>query len=117
VKQPVATKILNSLKSERSAMLEQLRASGKPEGTTHRFWQAGGGYDFNVWSLEKAVEKALYWHRNPVVRGLVEDPAIWRWSSYRWIEMGLAFDAPLESYPWNEFLAGMWAGGKGGTEE
>jgi putative transposase len=102
VKQSVATKALNRLKKESSVLLEQLRSSRTPEGMTHRFWQAGGGYDFNIWSMEKAVEKAHYCHRNPVTRGLVDDPANWRWSSYRWIEMGLTNDAPLELDAWDK---------------
>ena len=43
----------------------------------HRF------YDFNVWSERKGVEKLRYMHRNPVKRGLVEAPDLWRWSSFR----------------------------------
>ncbi len=39
-------------------------------------------YDFNVWSNRKHVEKLRYMHRNPVKRGLVESPELWRWSSY-----------------------------------
>lgn len=40
-------------------------------------------YDFNVWSHPKEIEKLKYMHRNPVVRGLVESPEQWKWSSYR----------------------------------
>ena len=43
----------------------------------HRF------YDFNVWSERKRVEKLRHMHRNPVKRGLVEAPDLWRWSSFR----------------------------------
>jgi len=46
------------------------------------FWQARY-YDFNVWSESKFVEKLRYIHRNPVVRGLVEQPEDWPWSSFR----------------------------------
>ncbi len=46
------------------------------------FWQARY-YDFNVWSEGKFVEKLKYMHRNPVVRGLVERPEDWPWSSFR----------------------------------
>jgi putative transposase len=46
------------------------------------FWQARY-YDFNVWSECKFVEKLRYIHRNPVVRGLVERPEDWLWSSFR----------------------------------
>jgi len=40
-------------------------------------------YDFNVWSERKRVEKLRYMHRNPVKRGLVEEPDQWKWSSFR----------------------------------
>jgi putative transposase len=46
------------------------------------FWQARY-YDFNVWSESKFVEKLRYIHRNPIVRGLVERPEDWQWSSFR----------------------------------
>ena len=46
------------------------------------FWQARY-YDFNVWSEKKHIEKLHYMHRNPVVRGLVETPEEWPWSSFR----------------------------------
>jgi putative transposase len=36
-----------------------------------------------VWSESKFVEKLRYIHRNPVVRGLVERPEDWQWSSFR----------------------------------
>lgn len=40
-------------------------------------------YDFNVWSERKRIEKLRYMHRNPVKRGLVEQPGQWRRSSFR----------------------------------
>lgn len=40
-------------------------------------------YDFNVWTARKRREKLRYMHQNPVKRGLVESPELWRWSSYR----------------------------------
>lgn len=51
------------------------------------FWQARF-YDFNVWTSKKRVEKLRYMHRNPVKRGLVGSPELWRWSSYRfyWLD-------------------------------
>lgn len=56
----------------------------------HPIWQARF-YDFNVWSARKCVEKLRYMHRNPVKRGLVTSPELWRWSSgYR----AYAFDEP-----------------------
>jgi putative transposase len=46
------------------------------------FWQKRY-YDFNVFGERKRVEKLRYMHRNPVKRGLVENPEDWKWSSYR----------------------------------
>jgi len=52
------------------------------EHTPQHIWQKRF-YDFNVWSGHKRVEKLRYMHRNPVKRGLVESPELWRWSSFR----------------------------------
>jgi putative transposase len=51
------------------------------------FWKPRG-YDFNVMDESKVVEKLDYIHRNPVRRGLVDRPEQWRWSSYRFYELG-----------------------------
>ena len=53
-----------------------------------RFWQERG-YDFNVWSKRKLVEKRRYIHRNPVTRGLVQAPEDWEWSSFRCYATGV----------------------------
>jgi putative transposase len=45
-------------------------------------------YDFNVWTPRKRVEKLRYMHRNPVQRGLVASPELWRWSSFRAYSLG-----------------------------
>ena len=47
-------------------------------------------YDFNVWSERKRIEKLRYMHRNPVQRGLVASPELWRWSSFRAYYLGEA---------------------------
>ena len=60
------------------------------------FWQRRF-YDFNVWSEEKKREKLEYMHGNPVERGLVSRPDLWRWSSYRFYESGEA--SPLRVDP------------------
>lgn len=99
IKQPSAMRSLNVLKKERSAVLEQLALSPTQNGKS-RFWQAGGGHDLNIWTPSKAVEKAEYCHRNPVVRGLVSDPAAWQWSSYRWLEQGSREGEPLGVNTW-----------------
>ena len=47
-----------------------------------RIWQPRF-YDFVVFSEHKRVEKLRYMHRNPVKRGLVQEPQQWAWSSFR----------------------------------
>jgi putative transposase len=54
-------------------------------------------YDFNVWSSEKRTEKLKYLHRNPVRRGLVENPEDWEWSSYRHYATGIEGVVEIES--------------------
>ncbi len=63
------------------------RAAGVQDDTA--FWQRRF-YDFNVWSRKKIFEKLHYMHMNPVKRGLVDDPGLWGWSSYRHYQFGEA---------------------------
>jgi putative transposase len=74
-----------------------------------RFWQKRY-YDFNVWSAAKEREKLRYMHRNPVTRGLVESPELWKWSScrfYAYREPGLVrVNEPLLAQPSNTAKAG-----------
>lgn len=51
------------------------------------FWQKRY-YDFNVFRERKHIEKLRYIHRNPVKRGLVISPELWRWSSFRHYWLG-----------------------------
>jgi putative transposase len=61
----------------------QLELWGKVERRkTRSFWQRRF-YDFNVYTRKKRIEKLHYMHMNPVKRGLVADPKLWVWSSYR----------------------------------
>lgn len=46
-----------------------------------QFWQPRF-YDFNVYSHKKKKEKLDYMHANPVIRGLVNHPRDWPWSSF-----------------------------------
>jgi putative transposase len=52
-----------------------------------RFWEPRF-YDFNVYTQKKQIEKLEYIHANPVTRGLVDHPAAWIWSSYRFYDTG-----------------------------
>jgi putative transposase len=71
--------IVHSLKLRVS---KRLRLREFPQFTeAPQFWQRRF-YDFNVYCPEKRREKLEYIHRNPVTRGLVQDPKDWPWSSY-----------------------------------
>jgi REP element-mobilizing transposase RayT len=80
-----ARKILDSLKERKSnSILEQLRFSKKTHkrGQTFQLWQEGSHPQLIV-GWEMLRQKMDYLHANPVRRGYVEDPAHWRYSSYR----------------------------------
>ena len=84
--------IFRALKTQTSKQLKGDRA---------RFWQLNY-YDFNVFTQKKFSEKLQYIHRNPVTRGLVENPEDWPWSSYRHWLTGEPGPVQLESnWTWN----------------
>jgi putative transposase len=58
-------------------------------------------YDFNVWTGRKRLEKLRYMHRNPLQRGLVPSPELWRWSSFRFYSIGEA--GPVGVNRWEVF--------------
>ena len=91
--------VLNHLLKVKSPLLEKIRSK---DG--YRLWQPGGGFDLNIWTMKKAIEKAEYCHNNPVKRKLVKTPEAWRWSSYRWLELGKREGEPLHMTDWNETL-------------
>jgi putative transposase len=77
-------------------IFKQLTSRGlKPTGQ-RQFWQRRY-YDFNVRSEEKRIEKIRYIHRNPVVRGLVERPEDYRWSSFNHYATGEVGVVEIES--------------------
>ncbi|MFH0958311.1 MAG: transposase [Pseudomonadota bacterium] len=82
-------------KSQASALELTALDHGK---IVYRFWQAGGGYDRNVFS-DKAIRRAIeYIHNNPVKAGLVGHPEEYAWSSARFWVTGetkpIALDIP-----------------------
>jgi putative transposase len=62
-----------------------------------QFWQRRY-YDFNVSTNEKHIEKLQYIHRNPVIRGLVERPEDYRWSSFNHYAIGELGPIEIESH-------------------
>ena len=78
LKQSVAQRLLRKPQKRTSSQMELWSNPIQ----VNRFWQRRF-YDFNVFSDAKTVEKLRYMHKNPVKRGLVSAPELWRWSSYR----------------------------------
>ena len=63
-----------------------------------RVWQRGG-YDMNIWSERKRLEKLNYMHNNPVRRRLVAQPADWPWSSWRFYYLEDEWILAMERMP------------------
>jgi putative transposase len=73
----------------------------------YKIWQQGAGYDFNVYTPNKLLEKVAYIHANPVRAGLVAQAEDYPWSSAvnyatgsngPGVAEGNAFGYP---YPWH----------------
>lgn len=77
------------------------QTSKQLKGDREHFWQRRY-YDLNVFTRPKFIEKLRYIHRNPVKRGLVENPEDWPWSSYHHWQTGEQGHVTLESdWTWN----------------
>ena len=100
VKHPMARRVLNSLRKTNSPLLEQLAVPQLDGSMQYCFWQPGGGYDVNILSVEKAINRATYCHNNPVKRRLVQSQEHWKWSSFRWIELGRREGEPIQIDDW-----------------
>ena len=72
---------------KRTFAYRQLKTLRDQGNDLAQFWQAGGGYERNLWSQEEFEEKRDYIHENPVRMGLVTSAEDWRWSSMGWPEM------------------------------
>jgi REP element-mobilizing transposase RayT len=72
------------LKYEKRWTLEQLKANKAPHktGQVYQFWQEGSHPQL-IQDDAMLFNKLEYIHENPVRRGYVDDPADWRYSSYR----------------------------------
>jgi putative transposase len=80
-----ARSIVDGLQEGRSAhLLAQLKTHKLPHktGQTYQVWQEGS-HPQAIGSEAMLAQKLDYIHHNPVRRGYVDDPAHWRYSSYR----------------------------------
>lgn len=85
LKQRVALRLLAPRSKRRQNQLGLWRE--EQSNCERHFWKIRF-YDFNVYSRKKIIEKLRYMHRNPVKRGLVSSPELWRWSSFRAYALG-----------------------------
>jgi putative transposase len=92
VSEPERSTLATALQALKQAVTQRLH--GNAGGS---FWQARY-YDFNVFSDARRIEKLRYMHRNPVVRGLVERPEDWEWSSFRHCLTGAEGAVEIESW-------------------
>jgi putative transposase len=63
------------------------------------------GYDFNIDRQKTLIEKINYCHKNPITRGLVDIAEDWKWSSYRYYELG---DASVLKMDWDGGWPIVW---------
>jgi REP-associated tyrosine transposase len=80
IKRPVGERAIAYLSDRKSTFLERLTVRTKGR-IYHRFWQAGPGYDHNVYDPETAHRVVKYIHENPIRRRLVAHAVEWTWSS------------------------------------
>jgi putative transposase len=85
IKEPVARKAIKHLQEHAPHWLPRITVK-RGARLERRFWQAGGGYDRNVWDPATLLAMIEYIHNNPVRRGLVMRAADWKWSSAGWFE-------------------------------
>jgi putative transposase len=80
--QVLKQRVSRRLRRKKRYAVGQTRLAFACDDDSHRrFWQRRF-YDFNVWSLNKRVEKLHYMHMNPLKRKLVDHPRDWPWSSF-----------------------------------
>jgi putative transposase len=88
-----------------SQVMQALKTSVSKQSKPRPFWLTRY-YDFNLHASEKRTEKIRYIHRNPVKRGLVNNPEDWEWSSFRHYFTGEKGRIEIES----EWTAGFRQG-------
>ncbi len=85
VKRPFSFQALNFLQNRYPEVYRKLHVR-KGGRQVRRFWQAGGGYDRNIYRDDTFVKTLDYMHFNPVRKRLVDSPADWKWSSARFYQ-------------------------------
>jgi len=81
VNEPKDATLAEAIHFLKLSIAKRLR-SRKRATESNAFWQKPY-YDRNVRDADEFTVKLRYLHRNPVKRGLVKEPADWKWSSFR----------------------------------
>jgi len=99
VKQPFARRAIALLRRIHSVELEKLETGQRK--VPFRFWQAGGGHDRNLYTPNLIATELDYIHKNPIRRGLVNNPTDWPWSSASAWMLNVQGPVPIdkESFP------------------
>ena len=82
IKEQPSRRVIQSFRQNTPWKIEMMKAR-QGQRTVHRFWQAGGGYDRNLYSGETIRKAIKYIEWNPVKRRLAAIPCDWEWSSAR----------------------------------
>ena len=97
IKQPFSHHALNHIRDHWPDLHYDLHTS-RGSRTIRVFWQAGGGYDRNIFTSIAFENTLEYMHLNPVRKQFVQSPEEWKWSSARHYLKGvgepLAIDVP-----------------------
>jgi len=102
IKQPFSKQIREILAAEGSPLVSQLTVQERPGKPCFRFWQAGSGFDRNLFSAEAIASSLEYLHNNPVKRGLCQQAVQWKWSSARY-----SLDPPSRQHPELPMIHGL----------
>ena len=77
------SRILQDFKSKTAIKCSKLLKNiwQKKESEDFKFWQAGGGFDRNLWNALAIHSAIKYIEGNPVRGGLAAKQELWQWSS------------------------------------
>ncbi len=96
VSEPERGLLANAVQSLKIASAKRTSAWRRLDDLCSPLWQKRY-YDFNIRDHGQFVEKLRYIHRNPVRRGLAENPDDWLWSSFRHYATGEGCGVDIES--------------------
>jgi len=99
IKRPFSYQALRYLRERQPDLFQQLIVKERPR-STHRYWQAGGGYDRNLFRDETFIKTLNYMHLNPVRKGFVTKPEEWQWSSSQFYLSRKSEDIDLDWTEW-----------------